>query len=90
MRRPIPAAPTPGLSILPIELPITGLEVELSSKVLRISVWTERSGLVQLLELPYTQGVTSKSLRELANEAYQRAYDSDLKQLTPRALEHVG
>jgi hypothetical protein len=89
MRRPDPETP-PRVNVLPIELPITGLEVELSSKLLRVSVWTERHGLVNLLELPYREGITSKSLRQLANEAFQRAYESDLHQLTPRAVEHVG
>jgi hypothetical protein len=92
MKRPsaAPAAPS-RVTLLPLELPITGLQVELGSDVLKVSVWTERTGLVDLVELPYTVGTYSKTLRELANDAFQRALELDLQKLSaPRPLEHVG
>jgi hypothetical protein len=80
VKRPSPAGAPPNVSLLPLELPITGLQVEVTQEVLRVSVWTERTGLVDLLELPYVAGVYSKTLRELANDAYQRACELDFKQ----------
>lgn len=80
MKRPSAAGAPPNVSLLPLELPITGLQVEVTQEVLRVSVWTERTGLVDLLELPYTVGVYSKTLRELANDAFQRSLELDFKQ----------
>jgi hypothetical protein len=80
MKRPAAPGAPPNVSLLPLELPITGLQVEVTQEVLRVSVWTERTGLVDLLELPYTVGVYSKTLRELANDAFQRSLELDFKQ----------